>query len=137
MESQKDKPGDTQNVAPVIRYVQAEEITIYSVRSDQLEKLATGGSESIYLNVSLALLSFSAGLVIAILTMSKTSVWLYATLFSGMLVTGILGLVFLGLWYRTHVSTKTLLADIKAGMRLPIEQLPSDRPQRQKSKPRA
>ncbi|MDQ3684113.1 MAG: hypothetical protein M3430_00730 [Acidobacteriota bacterium] len=94
------------------------EITIHQVTEEELETLARGYPDSIYLNYAIFLTSVATSFLISLTTTSVSD--RVFTVFVIVVVLGyILGVLFLILWYKNHQSTTALVGKIKE--RLPPE----------------
>ena len=106
---------------PKIRRGRYDQLIIYEVSDRELEILAKGTSNPIYLNFAIALLSVSISFIIALLTTTITSNKIF-TVFVVIAVVGIIsGLLLLFLWFKTRRTVEDLVQTIKN--RLPEEDL--------------
>jgi hypothetical protein len=113
----RPSPEDTpQPVLPVIRVAPLGEIKIYQILEGELDRLANGPPESIYLNFALTLLPISFTLLITLLTTTIRSSRLYQGFVLVAAVTLIIGVILLVLWGRNRSSTRRLVEDIRNRM---------------------
>jgi hypothetical protein len=91
-----------------------DSLTFYEVTEDELEILENGPTSTIYLNVSIALLSVG---ISTLTSMVLNSVFPNVYVFAGFLVVTIvsliLGIVFAIVWYRSRGSYATTITRIK------------------------
>ena len=93
-------------------------MTIYEVAEDELETLAHGSPDSVYLNFAIFLLSIATSFLISLLTTEVSNRTF--TVFVILVVIGyILGAFFSILWYKNRKSISALVQKIKE--RLPAE----------------
>jgi hypothetical protein len=100
----------------VVRIAPLGELKAYLVSESELETLARGSSELIFLNFALALLPISLTLVVTLWTTTISSERLYQGFLIVATITFLAGLILLVLWWRSHVSSRTLVARIKNRM---------------------
>ncbi|MDQ3814025.1 MAG: hypothetical protein M3347_08740 [Armatimonadota bacterium] len=103
-------------VPPVVRYALIGEIKIYMVQEGELDKLAHGSPESVYLNFALALLPISITLAVTLLTTTVQSDRVYQAFLIVCVTTFIIGALLLVLWWRSRQSSKKLIEEIKSRM---------------------
>jgi hypothetical protein len=98
------------------------------ISESELDHLSKGSTESIYLNFALFLLPISFTLIVTLLTATISSDRLHQSFVSISAITLIAGLVLLVFWWRNHVSSKALVAQIKNRMPPPpaIQEAPGD-----------
>ncbi len=101
---------------PVVRYAPVGDIKLYIVHESELEQLANGSPESIFLNLSLVLLPTGLSLLVTLLTTKIEAFYTLASFVAICFSSFILGLAFLFLWWRSRVSTKKLIEEIKQRM---------------------
>jgi uncharacterized membrane-anchored protein len=104
---------------PAIRRARLDNLTIYEISEAELNTLEKGSPDSIYLNISIALLSLAfAFLGSMIVTKFESNVVLF--LFIVLIVVGfVVGGVLLLLWYKSRSSVSDCIESIKR--RLPPE----------------
>ncbi len=115
----KEAEKAAEKLLPRIRRGRYDQLIIYEVSQRELEILAQGSPNLIYLNFAISLLSVSISFIIALLTTTITSNRVF-TVFVVIAVVGIIsGLVLLFLWLKTRKSVSDLIKTIKN--RLPEE----------------
>lgn len=94
------------------------QMTIYEVGEDELETLAHGSPDSLYLNFAIFLLSLATAFFISLLTTEVSNRTF--TVFVVLVILGyVLGAFFSILWYKNRKSVSALVQKIKE--RLPPE----------------
>jgi predicted neutral ceramidase superfamily lipid hydrolase len=116
MQGRPDPQDDSLPVLPVIRVAPLGEIKIYQILEGELDRLANGPPESIYLNFALTLLPVSFTLLVTLLTTTIRSSRLYQSFVLIAAVTLIIGVILLILWARNRSSTRRLIEDIRNRM---------------------
>jgi hypothetical protein len=106
------KPGAPRGLTPVINHIPPAELKFYTVVEQDLIALAKGSASDIYLSFALALLSAAATLAVTLLSTPIASVKVFVVFFVSALAMAINGLVLLGLWWRNHQSTGSILRRI-------------------------
>ncbi len=108
--------------APAIRRARLDNLTIYEISEGELEIIERGSPDSIYLTISVALLTLAASLLGSlVLTEVKSNVTLF--LFIAMIVVGfVVGVILLILWRRSSSSVAICVLAIRK--RLPPEGQP-------------
>ena len=101
---------------PVVRYAPVGEIKIYMIQESELETLANGSSDSLFLSLALALLPTALTLLVSLLTTKIESLYTYATFVAVCAVCFILGFAFMGLWWRSRATKQRLIEQIKRRM---------------------
>jgi hypothetical protein len=114
--SQNQTPSD---LAPAIRRARLDNLTIYEISDGELEIIARGSPDSIYLTISVALLTLAASFLGSLLlTDTKSNAILF--LFIVLVVVGfVVGGILLLLWKRSSGSVAVCVAAIRK--RLPHE----------------
>lgn len=105
---------------PVFRYAPVSEIRIYEVTEDDLEKLANGSSDSLFLNFALALLPIGATLLVTLLTTKIESSRTFEAFVAICAVCFISGLFCLTRWWPSRFQGRHLLEEIKRRMPPPV-----------------
>ncbi|MDP1803380.1 MAG: hypothetical protein Q8L81_18600 [Bacteroidota bacterium] len=96
-----------------IRRGRVESVDLFEVKEHELEILENGGSDSIYLNFSIFLISIALSAIFSLCT-STFSLPIYQTLFLIIAVVGMLGGIFLLiLWLKQRKSTKSVVKIIR------------------------
>jgi len=114
--SQEKKPSE---FVPEIKRGRVARLTIYEISESELETLAQGSPNPIYLNFAIFLLSVSVSFLIALLTITIASNRTFIV-FVAITVGGAIGGVFLLLlWFKTRRSVSDLVQTIRD--RLPPE----------------
>ena len=106
---------------PTIRRARLQRLTIYEVEESELAILERGALDTIFLNVTVALLSMSVSLSVALLTAEFPSdrAW---TVFLVITVVGYVAVVIMLLvWWRSRVSVAACTRNIR--QRLPTDWL--------------
>ena len=108
-----------QEFAPAIRRARIDNLTIYEISESELTIIETGSPDSIYLSISVALISAAFALLCSIiLTEIKSNI----VLFTFISLTGIgfvVGSILLFLWKKSSNSVALCVASIRK--RLPPE----------------
>ncbi len=110
------KKGGKPPLPPVVRYAPPAELTVYSVYEHQLDLLAQGSPASLMLNFALFFLGVAATALGTLWTAPPSKDRIYYTFLIIFLVCLIAGIVLGALWAHMHVSTKTLVSEIKSQM---------------------
>lgn len=119
MENSKSQENKTSEIVPEIIRGRFARLTIYEVSDTELETLAQGSPNSIYLNLAIFLLSVSVSFFIALLTASITSNRVFIVFVLITAVGAVGGLVLLCLWLKGRKCISDLMGTIKG--RLPPE----------------
>ena len=128
--SPSDRPTDSlpeqssEEPLPIVRRARLQRLTIYEVEESELLILERGGFGSIYINVSIALLSLAIGLTATLSAADFPSdrTWL---LFLVVTVVGyVVGATLLLIWWRSRKSISDCVREIRR--RLPTEGLDED-----------
>src|SRR4051812_21342248 len=123
MEPRSKAKGIQVELLPEVRRGRIERLSIYDVSEDELEILARGSSDSIYLNFAISLLSVFFSFLIALLTTTSRSTTVQVFLISATIITGINGSLLLAIWFRNRRTVSDLIEKIKA--RMPPEGSPT------------
>ncbi len=102
-----------------VRFATLGEIRVYWVYEHELDALARGTANALFLNFALFLLPISITLIVTLLATTIPSDRLFYGFLSVALVTAIAGILLLLLWWRSHKSSGDLLTAIKG--RMPAE----------------
>lgn len=119
MDSSEIKQTDATSLPPVeVRRGAFAQLTIYEVAEYELEILAHGSPDSIYLNFAIFLLSIGISFLVGILTavLSPRVFTVFVVITS---VGFVLGLLLLIIWLKKRTSTSALVGKIRG--RLPTE----------------
>ena len=106
---------------PTIRRARLQRLAIYEVEESELAILERGALDTIFLNITVALLSMSVSLSLALLTAEFPSdrAW---TVFLVITVVGyVAGVIMLLVWWRSRVSVAACTRNIR--QRLPTDWL--------------
>ncbi|MEP6741332.1 MAG: hypothetical protein ABJB61_02450 [bacterium] len=119
MDTSEPKPTDSTSLPPVeVRRGAFAQLTIYEVAEYELDILAHGSPDSLYLNFAIFLLSvaisFLVGLLTAVLSSRVFTVFVVITTLGF-----VLGLLLLIIWLKKRSSTSDLVGKIRS--RLPGE----------------
>jgi hypothetical protein len=114
--SQKQAPSE---FAPAIRRARLDNLTIYEVSEGELEIIERGSPDSIYLTISVALLTLATSLLGSLLLTDIKSTATLLTFIVIVVVGYIVGGILLILWRRSGSSVAICVAAIRR--RLPPE----------------
>lgn len=111
--SKQKQKNETTEFLPEIRRGRYGQLTIYEISESELETLAQGPPNSIYLIFAVFLLSVSVSFIISLLTISIVSDRIF-TVFVVITVVGtIVGIILLSLWFKNRKSISNLIQTIK------------------------
>ena len=113
MTDSKNQGDEPSELKPAIRRAQIAQLTIYEISETELEVLARGSSNPIYLNFAIFLLSVFASFVIALLTTTINSDRVFTVFVVIAVVGAVLGGLLLILWFKTRKSISELVQTIK------------------------
>jgi hypothetical protein len=99
-----------------VRFATLGEIRIYWVYEHELDTLAHGTANALFLNFALFLLPISITLLVTLLTTTIPSDRLFYGFLTVALTTAIAGILLLSLWWRSYKSAGDLLRTIQARM---------------------
>ena len=105
---------------PVVRYAPVGEIKIYMIQESELETLANGSSDSLFLSFSLALLPTALTLLVALITTKIESLYTFTAFVAVCAICFISGFSFLALWWRSRATKQRLVEEIKRRMPPPV-----------------
>ena len=88
-------------------------LNIYEVTEDELERLETGGSDSIFLNFAIFTLSIAISFLITLFTTRIESERTYNTFLVITIVGFILGIILILVWWKSRSSIKGLIRKIR------------------------
>jgi hypothetical protein len=124
------EPSDFQ---PEIRRARFQRLTIYELSETELDTLEKGSPDSIYLNISIALLSVAVSLTVTLVTATLSHAAF--TVFVVLVAVGyVVGVVLLLLWHNSRRSVVTCARTIRdrlppTGVAQPLDsQPPTDGP---------
>lgn len=111
-----DPRGNIGTVQPVVRVAPLGELRVYQISEAELDRLASGGPDSLLLTLATFFLSsfISFGITLATTTIADDR--LYHTFGIVCLVSAIAAFVLGILWGRNRVSSRQLVKDIKNRM---------------------
>ncbi len=114
----------------VVKLAQPGELKAYVVFEHQLELLAQGSPASLLLNFALFFLGVAATSLGSLVTAPPSQDRTFYSFLIVFIITLIAGVVLLAVWYFTHKSVTSLVAEIKAQMppNPTVEQSPSGPP---------
>ncbi len=104
-------PGDEQELT--IRKGKLNSLNIYEITEDELDKLETGGSEPIFLNFAIFLLSIALSFLIALITTTMKSRPIFDIFVIIVGLGFILGIILLILWWKSRHSIKGVINKIR------------------------
>ena len=90
-----------------------DSINIYDVTEQELEKLATGGSDSIFLNFAIFTLSVAISFFITLLTTKIETDRVYITFLVITSICFLSGIILLLIWWKSRYSIKDLINKIR------------------------
>lgn len=102
--------------SPPLRFAPLGEIRIYWVYEHELEILARGSTNALFLNFALFMLPISITLIVTMLTTMISSDRLFAGFLCVSVITAIAGIFLLLLWWRSYKSSGELLRTIQSRM---------------------
>ncbi len=105
-----------ETVQPVVRVAPLGELRVYLISEDELNRLAAGGPDSVFLTFATFFLSSFASFLVTLLTTSIQSSRVYDSFLIVCAISGVSALVIGTLWLRNRVSSRQLLNDIKRRM---------------------
>lgn len=120
VESPKKQKNKALESQPEIRRGRLSQLFIYEISESELEALAQGSPNSVYLVFAVFLLSVSVSFFIALLTTAISSNRTFIVFVIIAVVGAIGGAVLLSLWFNNHKSIPKLVQTIKA--RLPVQE---------------
>lgn len=100
---------------PVVRIAPLGELNAYIVYEHELDTLAHGSPGSIWLSFALGFLPFAGGVLVTMRSsvLSDLNFVIFTCLAT---IFALAGFICLGVWWKTHVSTRKLVEDIKRRM---------------------
>ena len=119
MADSKERGSESSEFMPEIRRGRVERLTIYEVSEAELETLARGSANSVYLNFAIFLFSVFVSFLIALLTTSITSERMFNAFFVIVVIGAIGGMFSFILWLKMRKSISDVVQTIKR--RLPAE----------------
>lgn len=105
---------DRTPVSAPLRVVPPKDLVAYVVYEHDLDLLTRGSPASLLLNFALFFLGVAASGFGTLFSLPPDNDRAYYTVLILALMTGIAGVVLIGLWWFTHQSVKNLVAEIKA-----------------------
>jgi hypothetical protein len=105
-------PNNTDEIT--ISRAKLDSITVYDVTEEELEIIERGSPSSNYLNFSVALLSIFISFLISLLSTKIESDKTYTFFMVVTVVSLIIGIFLLYLWWRTYDSTKAVFKKIRS-----------------------
>lgn len=91
-----------------------DSITVYDVMEEELEIIEAGSPSSLYLNFAIALLSICASLIPTLMLTKIEDTRVFLSFFAVCIVTGIIGVILLIMWYRSNKNVKTIFSKIRS-----------------------
>lgn len=89
------------------------EIAIFEVSESELEQLEKGNSSDLLLQFSISLLSIAVSITLTMLTATFNNKYLEIIFISLCIISYILGILLMALWYKSHFSIKKLIQKIR------------------------
>ena len=99
--------------SPTIKHGRVDSLTIYEITDYELDILAAGSPSSLYLNFAIFLFSIAGSGVLALLTATFQSVLTQTVAVVLTIVAGIIGVLLLLLWRRSHTSITAIVKRIR------------------------
>jgi hypothetical protein len=99
--------------SPTIKHGRVDSLTIYEITDYELDTLAAGSPSSIYLNFAIFLFSICGSGILALLTATFQSVLAQTVAVVLTILGGVIGLLLLLLWRRSHTSITTIVKRIR------------------------
>ena len=113
---------------PKVRVGRYQELNLYQVTEEEINKLAEGSSSATLLNFSIFCISMAISFTLTLATTEVKAELFKYVFVSGTFVGYILGVLFFFLWWRTSSSTSELVKEIKGRLAHPglgtVEELP-------------
>ncbi len=109
----------SQPLLPAIRRARLERMSIFEVSESELETLERGSPNSLFLNLAIFVLSTAISFSVSLSTTTVASERTFNVFVIIMVAGYIAGVTFALLWYRSHKSLKSVIAEIRS--RLPPE----------------
>jgi hypothetical protein len=103
-------------VQPVVRVAPLGELRVYLISEAELDTLATGGPDSIFLTFATFFFSAFISFLITLATTEIKNDRLFYSFLIVCCISGIAALVLGALWWRNRVSSKRLVKEIKRRM---------------------
>ena len=101
---------------PVVRRAPLGDLNVWEIYEHELDSLEKGSPGSILLNFSLTLMPVSLSLFLTLITVDVPSVKTFTVYVCLAAIFFVIGLICLVLWYRNHISAKTLVRQIRNRM---------------------
>ena len=98
---------------PVVRVARLGELKVYPVYEAELDRLAIGGPDSVFLTLTTFFFSSFFSLLITLCTVDIKVDRLFYSFLIFCIISGITALVLGLLWWRNRVSSRLLLKEIK------------------------
>ena len=98
---------------PEIRRARFQQLTIFEVQESELVILERGGPDSLFLNVSIALLTLALSLTASLVTATFTSDRAWTLFLVVAVVSYIVGFTLLVLWWRSRKAVAACIRDIR------------------------
>ena len=114
-----DRDDKNYHIPPAIRRARLDELTIYEVSEDELGILEKGSPDSIYLSISIALLSSALACLLAAPSVNIETELIRFAFISYIVVGFVVGVILLLLWKRSKSSVSDCIEKIRR--RLPPE----------------
>ncbi|MCU0427006.1 MAG: hypothetical protein MUF71_15415 [Candidatus Kapabacteria bacterium] len=109
--AQENSSGE---IHPQIKRARVDSLIIYDVTEGELETIERGSPSSLYLNISIALLSIAISFLITLLTFDfKDKIYLFIVFVLVTIVGICLGVILFIVWWRTKNDVDIVLKKIK------------------------
>lgn len=112
MEPNKEQPQLVNGETKVCRH-RINEIAIFEVSESELEQLEKGNSADLFLQFSISLLSIAVSITLSMLTATFNNKHLETVFISLCIISYILGILLMALWYKSHFSIRKLIQKIR------------------------
>ena len=107
---------------PAIRRGKIGSLIIYEISESELQQLEKGNPDSIFLTLSIALLSIAISFTTTLLTTKIDNDRLFLVFISLTIISYIIGIILGIIWFGKRKTTKSIVKSIKS--RLPPEGIP-------------
>jgi len=101
------------NLTPKIKRICIGQLTIYEVSESELKTLEEGSPNSIYLNFSIFLLSVAISFLIALLTTTIKSQYVFIVFVLVTIIGFLFGIFLIIIWFKNHKSISNIINTIK------------------------
>ena len=119
-----DGQQETGENIPTILRGKVNSLTLYEITDYELDVLERGPPNSLYLNILIFLLSIATAFLIALLTTNITSDRIFNIFVIIIVISYIIGLILLVIWYKSRESSNMLIKKIRD--RIPSNSIKSE-----------